>query len=58
MVEIQTGSGISSAEQGVVVVDGPGGIAVTLTPTAARGMARGLNEAADEADTQPEAAPG
>ena len=41
-----------SAEQGEVIVDGPDGVAVSLTPAAAREIAGRLQKAADEAEGQ------
>ncbi len=44
--------GQASAEEGIVVLDGPGGVAVTMTPRAAIGTAVSLSEAAEEARRQ------
>lgn len=44
--------GAASAEQGHVVLDGPDGVAVTLTPDAAESTARSLIAAAREARLQ------
>lgn len=44
--------GSASAEQGHVVLDGPDGVAITLTPDAAEGTAQSLIEAAREARRQ------
>ena len=58
MAEIKAGTvpldmpGSASAEQGHVVLDGPDGVAITLTPDAAEGTARSLIEAAQEARRQ------
>jgi hypothetical protein len=41
-----------AAEEGQVIVDGPDGVAVTLTPDAAEETARRLLEAVDEARRQ------
>lgn len=41
--------GVASAEQGTVLLDGPDGVAITLTPNAAEEMGRNLIAAADEA---------
>lgn len=41
--------GTAHAEQGYVVLDGPRGMAVTLTPAAALATARRLDEAAHQA---------
>jgi hypothetical protein len=40
------------AEQGVVLIDGPGGIAITMTSRAASDSARSMARAASSADTQ------
>ena len=40
------------AEAGVVVVDGPDGVAVTLTPASATETGRRLQAKADEAEKQ------
>jgi hypothetical protein len=42
-----------AATDGRVLVDGPGGLAVTFTPRAARETGRRLGEASDEAERQP-----
>jgi hypothetical protein len=47
--------GIASAEQGLVLLDGPDGIAVTLTPQAAAQTGRNLIAAATLAEQQPRA---
>jgi len=44
--------GTASAEQGRVLLDGPDGVAITMTPDAAEGTARSLLAAADEAKRQ------
>lgn len=44
--------GEASAEDGQVVLDGPDGVAVTLTPDAADGTATSLAAAATEARQQ------
>jgi len=41
--------GIASAIEGVVVLDGPDGVAVTMTPDAAAQTADSLKSAAEEA---------
>jgi hypothetical protein len=41
------------AEDGQVIVDGPDGVAVTLTPDAAEETARRLLEAVDQARRRP-----
>jgi hypothetical protein len=38
------------AEQGFVLIDGPDGVAVTLTPKAASGSARSIARAASDAE--------
>jgi len=45
---IQTKPGQAHSEDGLVVLDGPDGIAVTMTAEAARGTAASLKSAADE----------
>ncbi len=44
--------GIAVAEQGVVILDGPNGIALTMTPDAAVSTANSLIEAAERARKQ------
>jgi hypothetical protein len=44
--------GIASAEQGVVLLDGPDGVAISMTPDAAAATARSLLKAAEEASRQ------
>ncbi len=46
-------SGVASAEAGLVLLDGPDGVAIAMTPDAAEATARSLQEAAAEARTQP-----
>jgi hypothetical protein len=48
--------GIASAEDGLVFLDGPGGIAIALTPEAAANTGRSLIEASQEARKQSDAA--
>lgn len=48
--------GRAVAEQGVVVLDGPGGVAVSMTPDCAVGTAQSLDAAAGEAREQARAA--
>jgi hypothetical protein len=48
----QTSPGIASAEEGLVILDGPAGVAVTLTPEAAVGTGKSLIAAAAAALTQ------
>ena len=47
-------AGIASAEEGVVLLDGPDGVAIAMIPDAAEAMGRSLIAAADEARGQPE----
>jgi len=44
--------GKASAEQGVVILDGPDGVAITLTPEAAAATGHSLIEAAEQARQQ------
>lgn len=53
----QTDAGVASAEAGVVLLDGPDGVAVAMTVEAARETGRRLIAAADEAETQRDAPP-
>lgn len=41
-----------SAEQGEVIIDGPDGVAISMTPEAARETSTRLHRAAQEADEQ------
>lgn len=50
--EPQASPGTAVAEQGQVMLDGPAGVAVTMTADAARETGRRLIAAADEADRQ------
>lgn len=52
-LEPETVAGKATAESGVVLLDGPGGVAVAMTPEAARETGRNLIEAADQAGLQP-----
>ncbi|MCP3728877.1 hypothetical protein M9978_00395 [Sphingomonas sp. MG17] len=45
-------AGIASAEEGTVMLDGPDGVAIALTPDAAEATAHSLIAAADEARGQ------
>lgn len=45
-------AGRASAEEGVVILDGPNGVAVTMTPEAATQTAESLKAAAELALTQ------
>jgi hypothetical protein len=49
----ETKPGWAAAEHGQVTLDGPDGVAVTMTPFAARETGRRLMEAADLAEQQP-----
>ena len=42
----------ATAENGEVMLDGPQGLAMSMTPRAARATADALNAAAEEADKQ------
>ena len=44
--------GIANAEDGLVVLDGPGGLAITMTAGAADGTGRSLIAAAEAAERQ------
>jgi len=48
----ETLGGTASAEQGQVILDGPDGVAVAMTPEAAEATARSLLAAAEEAAEQ------
>ena len=45
-------SGQAVAEEGVVMLDGPDGVAVSMTPSSAEATARSLQEAANAARGQ------
>lgn len=49
---LSTAAGLASAEAGVVILDGPDGVAVTLTPDAAEKTAQSLQAAARQAREQ------
>jgi hypothetical protein len=49
----ETEPGEAAADSGVVVLDGPDGVAVTMTPDAAIGTADSLRDAAATAKRQP-----
>lgn len=51
-VEPSENSGEANAVDGFVVVDGPGAVAVTMTPDAAEEMADRLRAAAEQARMQ------
>ncbi|SOB87754.1 hypothetical protein SAMN06297144_2890 [Sphingomonas guangdongensis] len=46
------GGGVATAEQGTVMLDGPNGLAVTMTPDSAEATAASLVAAAREARRQ------
>lgn len=48
-------AGVASAEAGVVMLDGPAGVAVAMLPDAAEETGRRLIAAAEEARRQPAA---
>lgn len=50
--QAQTTPGVASAESGLVILDGPDGVAVTMTPDAAVGTGESLIAAAAIAQTQ------
>lgn len=50
-------AGIASAEDGVVILDGPEGLAITLTAQAAAETGQSLIDAAAKAQRQPRAVP-
>ncbi|AQR73081.1 hypothetical protein [Sphingomonas sp. LM7] len=50
--EPESEPGIASAEQGLVLLDGPDGVAISMTPEAADATGRSLIAAAQEASTQ------
>jgi hypothetical protein len=52
-LEPETVAGRAIAESGVVLLDGPAGVAVAMTAEAARETGRRLIEAADMAEDQP-----
>lgn len=54
----ETQPGIASAEGGLVILDGPNGVAVTMTAAAALETGNNLLEAARAAKRQAEALPG
>lgn len=45
-------AGVATADAGLVLLDGPGSVALTFTPQAAALTARSLSEAAAEAERQ------
>jgi hypothetical protein len=48
----ETHGGVAAAEQGMVILDGPNGVAVAMTPEAAEETAHRLEQAAAEARRQ------
>ncbi len=50
--QAETEAGIATAEGGFVILDGPDGIAVTMTPEAALRTGENLISAAEEAERQ------
>lgn len=48
----ETEPGIASAEEGLVVLDGPDGVAITMTPDAAQKTGQSLMSAAEIAEQQ------
>jgi hypothetical protein len=47
-------AGEAQAENGVVIIDGPDAVALSMTPEAAAQMGQRMIDAAGEADTHPE----
>ena len=45
-------AGVASAEHGIVILDGPNGVAIAMTPDAAVSTAESLLAAAEEARVQ------
>lgn len=45
-------AGHATAEEGIVMLDGPNGVAISMTPSAARATGEGLVAAADLAERQ------
>jgi hypothetical protein len=45
-------AGVASAEQGIVILDGPDGVAIAMTPEAAASTGRSLIAAAEAALAQ------
>ncbi|MDB5702144.1 MAG: hypothetical protein JWL66_2343 [Sphingomonadales bacterium] len=48
-------AGKAQAEKGVVIIDGPASVAISMTPKAAAKMGKRMIDAAGIADTHPEA---
>ena len=49
---LQHRGGIATAESGLVILDGPDGVAISMSPEAAEATARSLLAAAEEAASQ------
>jgi hypothetical protein len=49
----QNNPGVATAEQGIVMLDGPDGVAIAMTPEAAAATGHRLIAAAEEAANQP-----
>jgi hypothetical protein len=52
IIEPEASGVVATAEQGVVIVDGPLGTALSLTPEAAQSSAQRLRDAAEAAHAQ------
>lgn len=50
--QVYKDAGLATAEQGIVMLDGPNGVAVAMTPSAARRTGERLVAAAREAEAQ------
>ncbi|MDB5701707.1 MAG: hypothetical protein JWL66_1906 [Sphingomonadales bacterium] len=48
-------AGKAQAEKGIVIIDGPDSVALSMTPRAAAKMGKRMIDAAGKADLQPEA---
>lgn len=53
--DLRDDPGVAAAEEGLVILDGPNGIAVSMTPEAAAATGRSLLAAAEEAARQRDA---
>ncbi|MBT2133638.1 hypothetical protein KK137_04760 [Croceibacterium sp. LX-88] len=51
-IHAETEPGVASAENGLVVLDGPDGVAITMTAIAAAGTGHSLIAAAEAAERQ------
>jgi hypothetical protein len=51
-IEVKEDPGVASAEEGQVILEGPDGVAVTMTPQAAKETAASLIAAAERAGGQ------